>query len=708
VAFADGPFTIDKNTSITIPALANDTITDPISIVIVPNPLYGNAAVNPDNTVIDTPFVNAVGADLFDYAITDGSYTSSASVRLNIGVDPYVIYKADVSLANQLYFNKVLTEAATRQTSIDGARVAAQSSALQAYADYDIAVLQAKQGYSASASLAETNYQSAVQTATATYQSSSDQAYTTYNAAVDSVYTTYNATMAVIDQTHLNALAAADAAYGGAVAPYQTALNSAQANYDANPENPEAQAALALAQANFDAAVAPAMYERNGAYASAAADKQTAQAAAEVALITADDAAMTDLLSNRGAADQTWTTAEATAWMTYGAAKADADNVLVNAEGSAWLMYTGAVAQLESDLAFIEFTAQTEFDMQMTSALTAWQSREATAWTTYMTEMAKQPGAPPLGARILEPGPVEFPAVVAFAGFAVQVRLQTVLLALAPPRESNLPFNSKRARFDLEATFDIELRKIVVFVKLERDNWQAHHLWEVGSYGNGQILANRFLASDPNFKINDPSNMYLLPTQVHSTVNTLNSNFWAQQMTENKWTRVEAYEKVNLTTYKAHQEKMRELIKPYALGRNSIVNDLTRVRDSLGLTGSNSVGSQAALDGWRQGRREKLADWGKQLGITTGVIAVLGKLQAGLGTAGQIVNPSEKALLCLDDALRNYEQVLARQLRGDTILITDTDLLDLAGNFDKYLAAIQADDTFRGLTYTAILSGISR
>ena len=441
MAFADGPFTIDKNTSITIPALANDTITDPISIVIVPNPLYGNAAVNPDNTVIDTPFVNAVGADLFDYAITDGSYTSSASVRLNIGVDPYVIYKADVSLANQLYFNKVLTEAATRQTSIDGARVAAQSSALQAYADYDIAISQAKQGYSASASLAETNYQSAVQTATATYQSSSDQAYTTYNAVVDSVYTTYNATMAVIDQTHLNALAAADAAYDGAVAPYQTALNSAQAYYAANPENPEAQAALAQAQANFDAAFAPASNERNGAYANAAANKQTAQAAAEVALIAADGAAVTAYLSRLGAIDQAWTTAEATAWMTYGAAKADADNVLVNAEGSAWLKYTGAVAHFESDLVFIEFTAQTKFDMQMTSALTAWQSREDTAWTTYMTEKAKEPNAPPLGVRILEPVGVEVPVVVAFAGFpngsrfaaAIFCQINTLFLAVQVP-----------------------------------------------------------------------------------------------------------------------------------------------------------------------------------------------------------------------------------------------------------------------------------
>ena len=154
-------------------------------------------------------------------------------------------------------------------------------------------------------------------------------------------------------------------------------------------------------------------------------------------MITADDAALTAHLSRLGAADQAWTTAEATAWMTYGAAKADADNVVVNAEGSAWLMYTGAVVKFESDLAFIEFTAQTKFDMQMTSALTAWQSREATAWTTYMTEMAKQPSAPffvfdpsvtggstyvtemakpPLGARILEPVGVVIPPVVAFGG----------------------------------------------------------------------------------------------------------------------------------------------------------------------------------------------------------------------------------------------------------------------------------------------------
>jgi len=260
MAITDGPFTTVKNTPIDIPVLANDTISDPISIVIVPNSLYGNAVVNPDNTVIDTPFSNAVGTDLFQYAITDGSYTSVASVPLNIvrtASELYANYQTDVSLADQVYRNNVLTEAATRQTSIASARIAAQSSALQAYADYEIAALQAKQGYSASASLAETNYQSAVRTATATYLSSIDQAYTTYNAAFDSVYTAYNATMAVIDQTHLNALAAADAAYGGAVAPYQTALNSAQANYDANPENPEAQAALAQAKANFDAASPP-------------------------------------------------------------------------------------------------------------------------------------------------------------------------------------------------------------------------------------------------------------------------------------------------------------------------------------------------------------------------------------------------------------------------------------------------------------------
>jgi len=434
MAVADGPFTIDKNTPIDIPVLVNDTITDPINIVIVPNPLYGNAAVNPDNTVIDTLFSNVGGTDLFQYAITDGSYTSVASVRLNIGVDPYVIYQADVSLADQLYAGAVGSAAITRQTSIEGARIAAQSSALQAYADYDIAVSQANQGYSARVSLAETNYQSAVQTATATYQSSIDQAHTTYNAAADSGYTTYDATMAVIDQTHLDALAAADAAYGGAVAPlapYQTALDSAQANYDANPENPEAQAALAQAQANFDAAFAPASNERAGAYASAYANKQTAQAAAEVAFITADDAAMAAHLSSRGAAEAAGASAEATAWNVYFTAKTDADNAYVSAELNAWIEYVSGVTNLNTNLASTEATAQSQFDTQMTSALTAWQNREDTAWTTYMTEKAKEPNAPPFGVRIFEPVGVVIPPVFAFGGFAFQGRLPPVMLAMA-------------------------------------------------------------------------------------------------------------------------------------------------------------------------------------------------------------------------------------------------------------------------------------
>jgi len=113
-----------------------------------------------------------------------------------------------------------------------------------------------------------------------------------------------------------------------------------------------------------------------------------------VALITADGAAMTDLLSNRGTAEQPWTTAEATIWNVYLTAKADADNIVVNAERSAWLKYNGDVVKFESNLAFIEFTAQTKFDMQMTSALTAWQNRENNAWSAYVMEMAKQPSAP--------------------------------------------------------------------------------------------------------------------------------------------------------------------------------------------------------------------------------------------------------------------------------------------------------------------------
>jgi len=720
MAVADGPFTIDKNTPIDIPILVNDTITDPISIVIVPNPLYGNAVVNPDNTVTYTPFVNAVSADLFDYAITNGSYTSVASVPLNIvrtASELYANYQTDVSLADQVYRNNVLTEAATRQTSIEGARIAAQSSALQAYADYDIAVSQANQGYSARVSLAETNYQSAVQTATATYQSSIDQAHTTYNAAADSGYTTYDATMAVIDQTHLDALAAADAAYGGAVAPlapYQTALDSAQANYDANPENPEAQAALAQAQANFDAAFAPASNERAGAYASAYANKQTAQAAAEVAFITADDAAMAAHLSSRGAAEAAGASAEATAWNVYFTAKTDADNAYVSAELNAWIEYVSGVTNLNTNLASTEATAQSQFDTQMTSALTAWQNREDTAWTTYMTEKAKEPNAPPFGVRIFEPVGVVIPPVFAFGGFALQVRLQPVLLALAAapagpaavPGDAfaKLPFNITNYRRKLEDTFDIKLQELMALGMLERDYWEAHHLGEIGSRDNGQILGRRLWA-EAGVNIHDPSNMYLLPKQVHSTVSTLNSEFWAKQMAENGWTtQEEAYRNVQLKEYQAHQEKMRQLIQPYALGQGSKVEDLARVRKNLSRTGnaSASVGSLAARAQWRQDKGERLARWGKYLGITSGVIAVL----SGAATAGQIVNPSEATQLLLDDVLSYYEVVLQKRLNGNTI--ADLDLLNLASSLDNYLAAIQADNIFRAMTFKSILLGISR
>ncbi len=271
IAVADGPFTTYNNTPITIPVLANDTISGPISIIILPNPLYGNAVVNPDNTVTYTPFVNAVGAKLFQYEITDGVYTSIASVHLNIGVDPYVIYQADVSLANQLYRDNVFRAAAKYQMGIDDATadamlIATLNGAL-ANATTDAAALQARANAATSLAVAafgaslDSDYDifSAAWDAADNNQMAQQQAVANFNAAVGIAYDQYQAVLdatLVVVQSGVTAIQAQlDTSVSAADQAWHSATFAALITYNSAVQAPLATF-VAAEQAAWDALLA--------------------------------------------------------------------------------------------------------------------------------------------------------------------------------------------------------------------------------------------------------------------------------------------------------------------------------------------------------------------------------------------------------------------------------------------------------------------
>ena len=85
----------NENTPVVVQVLANDSDieNDNLSVVSVGSPLNGSALNNADGTVTYTPDVNYSGPDAFEYTITDGTDTATATVVLTVifvNVDPVI------------------------------------------------------------------------------------------------------------------------------------------------------------------------------------------------------------------------------------------------------------------------------------------------------------------------------------------------------------------------------------------------------------------------------------------------------------------------------------------------------------------------------------------------------------------------------------------------------------------------------------------
>jgi hypothetical protein len=76
----------DEDVAVGITVLANDSDVDgdPLTVTAVTTPGNGTAVINPDGTITYTPDLDFCGTDAFDYTISDGSLTDTATVNITI------------------------------------------------------------------------------------------------------------------------------------------------------------------------------------------------------------------------------------------------------------------------------------------------------------------------------------------------------------------------------------------------------------------------------------------------------------------------------------------------------------------------------------------------------------------------------------------------------------------------------------------------
>lgn len=97
----DDDITANEDVPVNIDVLANDIDPDgDAQVVAVTTPLNGTATINPDNTVLYTPDANYYGSDSFQYTISDGVYTDTATVNITVNPvnDPPVINDEDLTV----------------------------------------------------------------------------------------------------------------------------------------------------------------------------------------------------------------------------------------------------------------------------------------------------------------------------------------------------------------------------------------------------------------------------------------------------------------------------------------------------------------------------------------------------------------------------------------------------------------------------------
>jgi len=82
----DDPATTTEDTPVTVTVLTNDSDPDGDALTVTgaSHPLHGTAVVNPGGTISYTPDPNWSGADSFDYTVSDGSLSDTATVNLTV------------------------------------------------------------------------------------------------------------------------------------------------------------------------------------------------------------------------------------------------------------------------------------------------------------------------------------------------------------------------------------------------------------------------------------------------------------------------------------------------------------------------------------------------------------------------------------------------------------------------------------------------
>ena len=88
-----------KGATVSIDVLANDTDDDGdvLTVEAVIDPANGTAVISSDGAVAYTPDAEFVGEDTFDYTVTDGTATASATVAVTVGETPLAVYDPDAN-----------------------------------------------------------------------------------------------------------------------------------------------------------------------------------------------------------------------------------------------------------------------------------------------------------------------------------------------------------------------------------------------------------------------------------------------------------------------------------------------------------------------------------------------------------------------------------------------------------------------------------
>lgn len=408
IANPDGPIATFKNSPITVNVLANDTNQNggTLSVVNLTQDPKGVATVNPDNSVTFSPFTDMEGSVALAYVVTNGQDTASASIYIDIFKTPselYSEYLTGVSQADQVYTSAMQAASDARHFTLDAAQASAEFATEQLWQTYHSAASAAHQIYLTAHSALLASEANAVGQADATATPRDDAALNAFLNALTSAEGALAQSVQSSNALYDQATQSADNDYQAALAPYQAAVDAAQANAQANPNDPNAQAALTQAQQDFANAQSLATGVRDSALASALSAKQTAYASAVSVYQGTVSSASSTAQIEIDAAEQDFVVAAQSAQTSAQTAENAAQAAYVQSESSAWSVYQSGLASIQMQLQTDSATIQSLYDASVNASLAVWQASENGAWTTYTSSLLNLPNAPVPDARQIGP-----------------------------------------------------------------------------------------------------------------------------------------------------------------------------------------------------------------------------------------------------------------------------------------------------------------